>query len=247
LHSYKGGDCGYPGVEVIPIDIPGKRPALAVGVDASSTDIVVLVDSDVIWEPDVLAKLKSLRIPPSSPCTDAEFIRRAYLDAAGILPTPDEVRRFIAETTPDKRAKLIDALLERPEFVDYWAYKWSDLLLVSTRKLPTPAMLAMQIDGMSTQAKYMLVAGAVAGGGLTVIANAPNPAGVSLLRSGFDQGSIGAPGLLLGALGIVCAGAAQMVCWAFGGYSSPGVVVPLTPEMAHHLRQELPGFRAFEA
>ena len=49
---------GYPGVEVIPIDIPGKRPALAAGVDASSTDIVVLVDSDVIWEPDVLAKLK---------------------------------------------------------------------------------------------------------------------------------------------------------------------------------------------
>ena len=49
---------GYPDVEVIPIDIPGKRPALAAGVDATTTDIVVLVDSDVIWEPDVLAKLK---------------------------------------------------------------------------------------------------------------------------------------------------------------------------------------------
>ncbi len=60
--------------------------------------------------------------------------------------------------------------------------------------------LGSLIDGMSAEAKYMLVAGAVAGGGLTVIANAPNPAGVALLRQGFDKGSIGAVGLLLGAL-----------------------------------------------
>lgn len=48
----------YPQVEMMLIDIPGKRPALAMGVDASTTDIVVLVDSDVIWEPDVLKKVK---------------------------------------------------------------------------------------------------------------------------------------------------------------------------------------------
>jgi hypothetical protein len=91
----------------------------------------------------VLVKLESLNIPPSPPCTDAEFIRRTYLDAAGILPTSEEVCKFLADALPDKRAKLIDSLLARPEFVDYWAYKWSDLLLVSTRKLPTQAMLAM--------------------------------------------------------------------------------------------------------
>jgi Protein of unknown function (DUF1553)/Protein of unknown function (DUF1549) len=90
----------------------------------------------------VLRKMQALNIPPSSPCTDAEFIRRAYLDAAGILPTPEEVRRFVADPAPDKRAKLIDGLLGRPEFVDYWAYKWSDLFLVSTRKLPQPAVWA---------------------------------------------------------------------------------------------------------
>jgi hypothetical protein len=90
----------------------------------------------------VLKKLAALRIPPSPGCTDAEFIRRAYLDAAGILPTPAEVHRFLADSAADKRARLIDALLERPEFVDYWAYKWSDLLLVSTRKLPQPAVWA---------------------------------------------------------------------------------------------------------
>jgi putative Na+/H+ antiporter len=60
--------------------------------------------------------------------------------------------------------------------------------------------LGSLIEGMSDAAKYMLVAGAVAGGGLTVIANAPNPAGVALLKQGFDDGSIGAVGLLLGAL-----------------------------------------------
>ena len=61
--------------------------------------------------------------------------------------------------------------------------------------------LGAQIAGMTDQAKYMLMAGAVAGGGLTVIANAPNPAGLALLKSGFADESVGAGGLLLGALG----------------------------------------------
>jgi hypothetical protein len=90
----------------------------------------------------VLRKLRELRLPPSKQCSDSEFIRRAYLDAAGILPTTEELAKFLAEKAPDKRAKLIDALLERPEFVDYWAYKWCDVMLVSTRKLPQQAMWA---------------------------------------------------------------------------------------------------------
>ena len=90
----------------------------------------------------VLKKLELLRIPPSAQCTDSEFIRRAFLDTCGILPKPDEVKALLADADPKKRAKLIDTLLERPEFVDYWAMKWSDLLLVSSRKLPQPAMWA---------------------------------------------------------------------------------------------------------
>jgi hypothetical protein len=90
----------------------------------------------------VVRKLRELNLPPSPTCTDAEFIRRAYLDAAGILPTPDEVQKFLTDRTADKRSKLIDALLERSDFVDYWAYKWCDVMLVSTRKLPQPAMWA---------------------------------------------------------------------------------------------------------
>jgi hypothetical protein len=88
----------------------------------------------------VLKKLEALRLPPSPPCSDAEFIRRAYLDAAGILPTPEEVRKFLTDTRTDKRSKLVDALLERPEYVDYWSYKWSDVLLITTRRLPQPAV-----------------------------------------------------------------------------------------------------------
>ena len=88
----------------------------------------------------VLAKLKALNIAPSGPAVDATFIRRAYLDAAGILPTSEEVEDFLADQSPDKRAKLIDRLLERDEFVDYWAYKWSDLMLISSRKLRANAM-----------------------------------------------------------------------------------------------------------
>lgn len=88
------------------------------------------------------AKWKSLNLVPSKLADDSTFLRRAYLDAAGILPTADEVETFLADPDPKKRAKLIDQLLNREEYADYWAYKYSDLLLVSSRKLRTPAMWA---------------------------------------------------------------------------------------------------------
>ncbi len=90
----------------------------------------------------VLEKLKALNLPPSPRCTDAEFIRRAFLDTIGVLPTPEETRAFLADVSLNKRDALIGRLLVRPEFVDYWSYKWSDLLLVSSRRLPQNAMWA---------------------------------------------------------------------------------------------------------
>ncbi len=78
----------------------------------------------------VFAKLHALGIEPARPCSDAVFLRRAYLDVIGTLPTVDEARAFLTDKDPDKRDKLIDALLQRPEFADFWAMKWSDLLRV---------------------------------------------------------------------------------------------------------------------
>jgi len=88
----------------------------------------------------VLEKLRELNLPPSPRCSDSEFIRRAFLDTIGTLPTAVEVREFLAGSDTKKRDRLIDSLLARPEFVDYWTYKWSDLFLVSSDKLKPAAM-----------------------------------------------------------------------------------------------------------
>lgn len=76
----------------------------------------------------VFAKLHTLQVNPSQLCSDSVFIRRAYLDLLGILPSGDEARSFVADKSPDKRAQLVDRLLLRPEFAEQWALKWSDLL-----------------------------------------------------------------------------------------------------------------------
>jgi hypothetical protein len=83
----------------------------------------------------VFRKLKKLNILPSEPATDAEFLRRVYLDVIGTLPTPAEARRFLSDRRPDRRARLVDELLERPEFADYWALKWADLVRVDRQAL----------------------------------------------------------------------------------------------------------------
>ena len=87
-----------------------------------------------------LKKLRELNIPPSEGAEDHEFLRRAHLDTIGVLPTLDETRAFLADKTADKRDRLIDSLLQRPEFVDYWSHRWSDLLLVNGDKLTPAAM-----------------------------------------------------------------------------------------------------------
>jgi len=78
----------------------------------------------------VLAKLKSLDVQPVR-CSDAVFVRRAYLDVIGTLPTSEEAREFIEDTeTKNKRHALIDRLMARGEFADYWAMKWGDVLRI---------------------------------------------------------------------------------------------------------------------
>ena len=83
----------------------------------------------------VFEKLRQLQLLPSDPCSDEEFIRRVHLDVIGELPTVSEVHAFLADQDAQKRAKLIDALLERPEYADFWALKWSDLLRLRNNKV----------------------------------------------------------------------------------------------------------------
>ena len=88
----------------------------------------------------VLDQLKRLHLQPSPPADDATFIRRASLDTLGRLPTPAEVRAFVEDARADKHARLADRLLSAPEYVDFWAYKWSDVLLVSGAHLRPAAV-----------------------------------------------------------------------------------------------------------
>ena len=81
------------------------------------------------------SKLQKLRIEASPLCSDADFVRRAYLDVIGTLPTASETRDFLASQDQDRRPKLVEALFQRPEFADYWALKWSDWLRVDRQAL----------------------------------------------------------------------------------------------------------------
>ncbi|HYF36085.1 MAG TPA: DUF1553 domain-containing protein, partial [Prosthecobacter sp.] len=73
-------------------------------------------------------RLQKLGILPSGECSDAEFLRRASLDVIGVLPPADLARRFLADPRPDKRQRVIDELLEHPNYADHWAVKWGDLI-----------------------------------------------------------------------------------------------------------------------
>lgn len=88
---------------------------------------VYVAEQNVLDGP-LFQKLQQLQLPPAGPCSDDSFLRRAYLDAAGILPTPAEILAFQSDTRADKRARTIDALLDRPEFTDYWTLQLADLL-----------------------------------------------------------------------------------------------------------------------
>lgn len=90
----------------------------------------------------VLKQLETLNLEPSPRCSDEEFIRRSTIDTIGRLPTEAETRSFIDDTSSDKRDRHIDFLLGSEEFVDYWSYKWSDLLLVNGTKLRPEAVKA---------------------------------------------------------------------------------------------------------
>ncbi len=100
-------------VIVIPKDLPYEWP------DVAANNYI---------DEAVYAKLKKLRLTPSPVCDDATYLRRASLDITGELPTTEEVGKFLDDPAPDKRAKLVDELLQRKEFTEIWVMKWAELL-----------------------------------------------------------------------------------------------------------------------
>jgi hypothetical protein len=102
-------------VLVIPAQLQYERPKLA-----ETNYIDTLVDEN----------LHKLRILPSGICTDEEFVRRAFIDIAGVYPEAKDMRAFLADTNSNKRAALVDSLLERKEFTELWVMKWAELLQI---------------------------------------------------------------------------------------------------------------------
>ena len=99
------------------------------------------------------SKLKQLQILPSDVCTDEEFLRRAYLDLTGRLPRIEETQAFLADQAGDRRAKLVDALLESDDFAEFWTLKWSDILRSNSKKLTSTGVHKFQrwvYDGIRT-------------------------------------------------------------------------------------------------
>jgi hypothetical protein len=117
-----------PGKTTVMIRFAGQVAAVEVTVpygpqpDLSQFKLVNYIDELVA------AEWKRLGVTPAVVTSDSEFVRRVYLDLIGTLPRPEEVRKFLASSDPEKRNKLIDELLERPEYVEFWALKWGDLL-----------------------------------------------------------------------------------------------------------------------
>ncbi len=85
-------------------------------------------------------QLARLNLPPSPPCNDAEFLRRATVDTIGRIPSVEEARAFLADPSPTKRDALVDRLIGSPDFVDYWTYKWSDVLMLNGTRLRPQAL-----------------------------------------------------------------------------------------------------------
>ncbi len=127
-------------------DVPGDAAIMASYMNAVDVFRAVVPRAEPIakW-PDppehnfidglVYKKLRKLNVLPSDTCDDADYLRRVCLDVIGTLPTPDEARRFLSDKHPDRRARLVDELLARPEYADYWALKWADLLRVDRQAL----------------------------------------------------------------------------------------------------------------
>lgn len=124
-----------PGKTAVTVRYLGQVASISVAVPFSAEPVAIDFRPANFLDELALAEWQRMRVAPAPLASDEEFLRRVMLDLIGTLPTPDEVRAFSADTSADKRAKLIDVLLVRPEYVEYWSMRWGDLLRSHRRYL----------------------------------------------------------------------------------------------------------------
>jgi hypothetical protein len=124
-----------PGKGAVTVRYAGQVAAVDVTVPYEKPQAVAEFTPANFIDEHAAAEWQRLGVAPAPTACDTEFVRRVYLDLIGTLPHPDEVRNFTQSNDPAKRTKLIDQLLDRPEYVDYWTLKWGDLLRAHRRYL----------------------------------------------------------------------------------------------------------------
>tara|TARA_B100000530_G_scaffold56214_1_gene31904 strand:- start:2606 stop:5005 length:2400 start_codon:yes stop_codon:yes gene_type:complete len=132
-------------------DVPGEAAILVRFMGSVATARVVLRQDVQVVRPAVNNEVdnlawnrhEALGIQPSELASDSAFLRRVYLDTIGTLPTVTEARNFLASDAPNKRSLIIESLLNRSEYSDFWAMKWGDILRVDKEVIQPPGTIAM--------------------------------------------------------------------------------------------------------
>lgn len=118
----------HPGDAAVQVRFRADAAVALVLAPRAGKEIVVAARPHNFIDNHILAKLRRLNVPPSELCDDVTFLRRVSLDVCGELPTPDEIRKFLADKTPERRGKKIDELLNRPGYAAMWTLKFCDIL-----------------------------------------------------------------------------------------------------------------------
>ena len=146
-------EAAKPGETAVLIKAAGRNARVGIGVVGAPLENYPDVPRHNYIDEEVFSKLRRFNIAPSELSSDSEFLRRVCLDLTGRLPPPERVREFLADASLDKRARVVDALLESPEYVDYWTFRFADLFRVS--------LFPVGINPKWTQAYYEWIRDAI--------------------------------------------------------------------------------------
>ena len=124
-------EAAAPGETAVMIKAAGQQVRVGVGVVGAPIEHYPDVPRNSYIDEEVFSKLRRFNLVPSELSSDSEFLRRVCLDLTGRLPPPARVRAFLADSSPDKRAHVVEALLDSPEYVDYWAFRLADVFRVA--------------------------------------------------------------------------------------------------------------------